>query len=129
MTKNGTINGGSVGAGGSGCLRTSPCVGEVGEVGEGVFEGVRFLEVGEVGEVGEGVFAISNLRYAQNIYKYNVFHAWVRWERAFPILSLYISYFLFSFLQSRRGEKTLTHLTQNKRDSKTGNKEEEGILI
>jgi hypothetical protein len=98
-------------------------------VGEGVFRGVRFLDVGEVGEVGEGVFAIGNLRYAQSLDKYNVFHAWVRWERAFPILSLYISYFLFSFLQSRRGEKTLTHLTQRERDSKTGNQEEEGILI
>ena len=50
----------------------------------------------------------------------------VRLARAFPILPVYISYFLFSFLQSRRGEKTLASFTRTEKTLKRGIKKKRG---
>jgi len=58
--------------------------------------------------------------------KYNLFHVLDRLARAFPILPVYISYFLFSFLQSRRGEKTLASFTRTEKTLKLEIKKKRG---
>jgi hypothetical protein len=98
-------------------------------MGQGVLDAVARLLAGQLGQMGHGVLSISDCVAPKKLGRYYDFLIWTGGRGLFLFsLCIYLTS-LFSFLQSRRGEKTLSHLSRIERDSKSGNKEEEGILI